>query len=187
MNAGTAAATLALYSVPAYRGRLPESAAQANPAVVGILLGAACWLGELPNSFLKRRLGIPPGKQRSSPAGLAISIVDQADWVLVAWLLLRPVYKLSAREAVQRCSHWSPPSMCRSISSATRSVSEPLPCSPRGLPSADRWVSDAPFGGSAHGSGALPAVVDLIGLRDVQRSIGLADARGFGGEQTFRR
>ena len=58
-------------------------------------------MGELPNSFLKRRLGIPPGKQRASPAGVAISVFDQADWVALAWLLLRPVCKLSAREAVQ--------------------------------------------------------------------------------------
>lgn len=57
--------------------------------------------GELPNSFLKRRLGIPPGEQRASPVGAAISIFDQADWVPIAWLLLRPMWKTSAREAAQ--------------------------------------------------------------------------------------
>jgi CDP-archaeol synthase len=30
-----------------------------------------------------------------------ISIFDQADWVPVAWILLRPVYKLRATEAIE--------------------------------------------------------------------------------------
>ena len=33
--------------------------------------------------------------------GAAISIFDQADWVPIAWLLLRPVWKMSAREGAQ--------------------------------------------------------------------------------------
>ena len=69
--------------------------------VVGTLLGAACWLGELPNSFIKRRLGIAPGTQRASPTGVAISIFDQADWIPVAALMLRPVWKLSPRETAE--------------------------------------------------------------------------------------
>ena len=101
MTGGTVAATLALHRLPTYRRRLPEPLAQADPVLLGSLLGAACWLGELPNSFLKRRLGIPPGEQRASPVGAAISIFDQADWVPIAWLLLRPVWKMSAREAAQ--------------------------------------------------------------------------------------
>jgi CDP-archaeol synthase len=101
MNAGTLAAALVLYRLPAYRRRLPEPVAAADPALVGTLLGLAMWVGELPNSFLKRRLGIAPGTRRHSPAGVAISIFDQADWVPTAWLLLRPVWQMSAREAAQ--------------------------------------------------------------------------------------
>jgi hypothetical protein len=99
MTGGTVAATVALHRLPAYTQRLPEPVAQANPVLVGTLLGGACWLGELPNSFLKRRLGIAPGEQRASPAGVAISIFDQADWVPMAWLLLRPIWAMSVREA----------------------------------------------------------------------------------------
>ena len=95
MNAGTLAAALALARVPAYRGTLPEQV-RARPALVGSLLGLAMWLGELPNSFLKRRIGIPPGAQRCSPAGVAISVFDQADWVPTAWLMLRPVWRMRA-------------------------------------------------------------------------------------------
>ena len=101
MTGGTVSAALALHSLPSYRERLPAPVAEANPAAVGALLGVASWTGELPNSFIKRRLGIPPGEQRRTPLGVAISVVDQADWVLAAWLLMRPVWKMSAREAAQ--------------------------------------------------------------------------------------
>jgi hypothetical protein len=101
MTAGPVLASCALDRVPAYRRRLPDSARQVSPALLGTLLGTACWLGELPNSFLKRRIGIPPGEHRASLAGVAISIFDQADWVPAAWLFLRPLYKLEASEAAQ--------------------------------------------------------------------------------------
>ena len=61
------------------------------------LLGVSTVVGELPNSFAKRQLGIAPGTQRNA----ALSLFDQADFVLAAWLLLRPVYRMSAREAAE--------------------------------------------------------------------------------------
>jgi hypothetical protein len=57
-------------------------------------------LGELPNSFLKRRLGIAPGAHRRSGAGLALAVWDQADFVPVTWVLLRPIWRMPAREAL---------------------------------------------------------------------------------------
>jgi hypothetical protein len=84
--------------VPAYRRRLPEPIADANPFVVGGLLGLASWIGELPNSYVKRRSGIPPGEQLRPPAGVVFSIIDQADWVPIAALLIRPIWKISPRE-----------------------------------------------------------------------------------------
>lgn len=98
MTAGTVGAASALYRVPAYRRRLPDSLSDANPTTVGLLLGIATWLGELPNSFLKRRLRIPPGERLHSPAGVIISIFDQADWVPLACLLLRPIVRVNARD-----------------------------------------------------------------------------------------
>lgn len=83
-------------------GRLLEPAAgdlllvslQARPAVVlGIALGLAYALFELPNSYVKRRLGIPPGKLPARH-GWLFGLVDQTDSVvgcaLVYALLLRP-------------------------------------------------------------------------------------------------
>jgi hypothetical protein len=51
-------------------------------------------VGELPNSFLKRRLNIAPGTQRRSAGGLAMILLDQADLVPGVWLCLAPVYVL---------------------------------------------------------------------------------------------
>jgi hypothetical protein len=101
MTGGTVAAARVLHRFPSYRRRLPKPVAQANPVLVGTLLGVASWTGELPNSFAKRRLGIAPGEQRRSPGGVAISVVDQADWVPAAWLLLRPVWRMSPQQALQ--------------------------------------------------------------------------------------
>lgn len=98
MTAGTTLAAVALARVPAYRRRLPEPIADANPVVVGGLLGLASWVGELPNSFLKRRIGIPPGEQLRAPAGVLLSVFDQADSVPLAVLLIRPIWKMSPRE-----------------------------------------------------------------------------------------
>jgi CDP-2,3-bis-(O-geranylgeranyl)-sn-glycerol synthase len=99
MFAGVEAAALLLHRSAAYRQRLPREVAQANPAVVGALLGLATVAGELPNSFAKRRLGVRPGARRGGATGVALSIVDQADVVLAAWPLLAPVHRMSAREA----------------------------------------------------------------------------------------
>jgi hypothetical protein len=98
MTAGTTLAAVALARVPAYRRRLPGPIADANPVVVGGLLGLASWVGELPNSYVKRRIGIPPGEQLRAPTGVALSIVDQADWVPTAALLIRPIWRMSPRE-----------------------------------------------------------------------------------------
>ncbi len=98
MWSGTVAGTLALDRVEEFRERLPAELRETPPAVYGALLGAAVVLGELPNSFAKRRLGIAPGGHRLSPAGAAIALFDQADFVLAAWFALRPVWRMSARD-----------------------------------------------------------------------------------------
>jgi hypothetical protein len=105
MTAGPLAATIALHRLPAYRRVLPPAVEAASPARVGLLLGLAIWVGELPNSFVKRRLGIPPGGQRRGALGAAISLIDQADWVPTAWLLLAPVWRMRPGEAA-RAAAW---------------------------------------------------------------------------------
>ena len=100
MFGGVLVATQFLWRWQWYRQRLPTEIQSARPGLVGALLGASVVVGELPNSFVKRQLDIAPGERLSSPAGFAISLFDQADFVLTAWLLLRPVYRMSVREAI---------------------------------------------------------------------------------------
>jgi len=57
-------------------------------ALVGLCVGAAAMAAELPNSFLKRRLGIAPGSQASSARGVAFHVLDQVDMVFGAWAVL---------------------------------------------------------------------------------------------------
>jgi hypothetical protein len=57
-------------------------------ALLGLLVGAAAMLAELPNSFLKRRMGIAPGAQAGGIRGVAFHVLDQIDVVFGAWAFL---------------------------------------------------------------------------------------------------
>ena len=56
----------------------PEQFAGWNPVLLGVVLGLAYALAELPNSFVKRRLGIAPGKRPPRHAAW-FAFADQAD------------------------------------------------------------------------------------------------------------
>ena len=71
---------------------MPDSLRDESWPLVGALIGAGTVLGELPNSFLKRRLGIAPGQRRLTPGGIALVLYDQADFVPGIALLLLPVW-----------------------------------------------------------------------------------------------
>jgi hypothetical protein len=98
MAGGTFAATLALHRLDWYRRRLPPELCTAGALRHGAVLGAAVVLGELPNSILKRRLGIGPGERGGTALGVALAIHDQADFVIGAWPLFLPVWRMSASE-----------------------------------------------------------------------------------------
>ncbi|MFO1408006.1 MAG: CDP-archaeol synthase [Steroidobacteraceae bacterium] len=53
--------------------------ADAHPVIWGLLLGGGYILGELPNSFLKRQLGIAPGANAAGLEGRTFWVVDQLD------------------------------------------------------------------------------------------------------------
>jgi CDP-diglyceride synthetase len=99
MLVGVVAAAALLSLWPWYWHKLPAGIQDAGPWVYGSLLGLGVVVGELPNSFLKRRLGMAPGTQRRSPGGLLLSLYDQADFVLVIWLLLLPIWTMSVGQA----------------------------------------------------------------------------------------
>lgn len=56
----------------------------AGYALVNLVLGFGYVLGELPNSFIKRRLAITPGKTGGGVSGAVFLVVDQADSVVAA-------------------------------------------------------------------------------------------------------
>ena len=60
--------------------------------LTGALAGFAYALAELPNSFLKRRLDIRPGKNPTGVRKLFFIFLDQADSVIGCLILLRLVY-----------------------------------------------------------------------------------------------
>ncbi len=64
-------------------------------AVVGLAIGAAYALFELPNSFLKRRLGVAPGKGQAKGWGVGLVVLDQIDSVVGMVLVVACVYPMS--------------------------------------------------------------------------------------------
>ncbi|HEX7479115.1 MAG TPA: CDP-archaeol synthase [Polyangiales bacterium] len=54
----------------------------------GTAMGVGASLGELPNSFVKRRLGIAPGKTAHGPLALIFYVWDQVDALTIIWPLL---------------------------------------------------------------------------------------------------
>lgn len=99
MTGGVILAAAALSRWPWYWDHVPHAVRSAGAGVFGLLLGLGTVLGELPNSFLKRQLGIAPGTQRRSAAGTLLSIFDQGDFVLGIWLLLAPIWVMSVAQA----------------------------------------------------------------------------------------
>jgi CDP-2,3-bis-(O-geranylgeranyl)-sn-glycerol synthase len=94
--AGVVVTTVLLSHWDWWWSKLPGGLRDAGPLLYGLLLGLGVVLGELPNSFLKRQIGVPPGQQR----GLLLTIYDQADFVLVVWLLLLPLWVMTPLEAL---------------------------------------------------------------------------------------
>jgi hypothetical protein len=98
MAAGVFIAALLLSRWPWYWEKLPEAVRSAGPAMFGALLGLGTVLAELPGSFVKRQLDVPPGEQRRSILGALLSVWDQGDFVVGAWLLLMPVWVMPVRQ-----------------------------------------------------------------------------------------
>lgn len=62
---------------------LGQGSLAAGYAIAGAAFGAGYALGELPNSFAKRRVAIPPGKTAGGALGAFFFVVDQVDSALV--------------------------------------------------------------------------------------------------------
>jgi hypothetical protein len=58
---------------------------------LGLTVGVAAMLSELPNSFIKRRFEIAPGTAAEGWKSLIFYVYDQIDFLLGAWLVLAVV------------------------------------------------------------------------------------------------
>jgi CDP-diglyceride synthetase len=58
-----------------------------NGWLLGFLVGMAAMVAELPNSFLKRRIGVGPGQASQGLLGAVLYVLDQVDILLGAWLV----------------------------------------------------------------------------------------------------
>jgi CDP-2,3-bis-(O-geranylgeranyl)-sn-glycerol synthase len=94
MTAGVVLATVALWQWDWWRDQLPDAIRDSEPLLVGLLIGLGTVGGELPNSFLKRRLDIAPGQRRHSAGGVALAVLDQGDLVLGIWVALLPIWAM---------------------------------------------------------------------------------------------
>lgn len=65
-----------------------------HPWAWGLLLGMGYCIGELPNSFCKRQLGIAPGAIASGPTGPIFWVTDQLDSVAGVLLALSIAWRL---------------------------------------------------------------------------------------------
>ena len=94
MTAGVVLATVVLWQWGWWRDQLPDAIADSSPLLVGLLIGLGTVGGELPNSFLKRRLDIAPGARRHGPLGVALAVLDQGDLVIGIWVALLPIWAM---------------------------------------------------------------------------------------------
>jgi CDP-archaeol synthase len=95
MTGATAIVTFLLARIP---GSLPsrlavDPAQVTRPAIWGLLLGAGYILGELPNSLIKRQIGIAPGAAAAGRLKMFGWIVDQIDSVVGAFLALAVIWR----------------------------------------------------------------------------------------------
>lgn len=64
--------------------------ASCNELALGTVMGGGAMLGELPNSFAKRRLGVAPGATAHGPLAVLFYVWDQVDLLVTAWPSLLP-------------------------------------------------------------------------------------------------
>ena len=76
-----------LYELPTFQRLSLLDYSETSWLVLGLALGLSYSLSELPNSFVKRRLGIPPG-EASTRRTVVQYVVDQADSAIGGTLVL---------------------------------------------------------------------------------------------------
>lgn len=84
-----------LHSYAAFRNAELFNYASVEGWILGFAVGAAAMIAELPNSFVKRRLNVPPGGSAHGLHGILLYIWDQVDLLAGVWLVLALVMRVS--------------------------------------------------------------------------------------------
>jgi hypothetical protein len=76
----------------------------------GAAMGLGAMLGELPNSFVKRRVGIAPGRTTTGAWAIVFYLWDQVDllcgaWILIGWWVRPPVLLVAASFVLALLAH----------------------------------------------------------------------------------
>jgi CDP-archaeol synthase len=67
---------------------------------LGLAVGVASMLSELPNSFIKRRFEIAPGRAAKGWKGVIFYVYDQIDFLLGSWLVLAIVVPVTVERVL---------------------------------------------------------------------------------------
>jgi hypothetical protein len=99
-----------LHSVTSLRACEPFDYGTINGWLLGLASGTAAGLAELPNSFLKRQMGVPAGGSRRGAWGVLLYVVDQVDvliglWLVCGWFLRPTVARVSASVVILFIAH----------------------------------------------------------------------------------
>jgi CDP-archaeol synthase len=85
---GFAFQSLLLHRITSIRGLELFEYAFFKSVALGVAIGAAAMLSELPNSFIKRQFEIAPGTAAKGWKSVIFYVYDQIDFLLGAWLVL---------------------------------------------------------------------------------------------------
>src|SRR5215813_5988075 len=69
-------------------------------APLGLAVGVAAMLSELPNSFIKRRFEIAPGSAAKGWKGWVFYVYDQIDFLVGAWIVLATVVPVTVERVL---------------------------------------------------------------------------------------
>jgi hypothetical protein len=89
-----------LHQLPAVRAIEYSDYAAINPWRLGFALGVARMLSELPNSFLKRQLGIQSGQLAAGIWLPAFYLLDRLDYLPGSWLVASRLAAVTRRRVI---------------------------------------------------------------------------------------
>jgi len=92
--------SLLLHRIASIRGIELFNYSFFKAVALGLAVGVAAMLSELPNSFIKRRFEIAPGSAAKGWKALVFYVYDQIDFLVGAWVVLAIVVPVTVERAL---------------------------------------------------------------------------------------